>query len=313
MRIFPSIACLGLSMSLWASVALAQEAVAAKASGELPCEAAPVGMACIPGGPSVRGHDTLYKESAPAAKVLISTFYMDTHEVRFSEYMACVKSGKCPDNGAGPRYRGYNDPEQPISGVSWFDAKHYCEVMGKRLPTEAEWEKAARGAEGKLYPWGDAPVTCELAIIEDARGRSCGVKKPGTKPEAGQLFKVGSRPAGVYGLYDMVGNVQEWVLDWYGPDFKSCGEACLGRDPKGPCQGELKCKGYRMRVLKGGSWYWPAEHATGVHRRGNTPNNKPFHHFGFRCAASAAQATALNKAVKSGSSEGETSKTAAPK
>lgn len=257
------------------------------------CEDAPEGMSCIKGGPFMRGVDKKDKNARPAEKIWLTTFYMDQYEVTNKEYKACVKAGKCQE--AGPRYRGYHGDKQPITGVSWYDAVTYCKAMGKHLPTEAQWEKAARGDAGELNPWGDSDATCKEAVIMDDRGRACGVKKPGSKPEAGRIFDVGSKPAWRYGLYDMVGNAEEWVFDWYSDDFESCGAACKGVDPKGPCDGETTCKGHRKRVLKGGSWYWPASHGTGFHRRSNVPSNKPYHHFGFRCAASVDEAKALVK------------------
>lgn len=287
---FVALLCVVTSLFVASSASAQQEATSKKASVEKtlatqanqPCGQAPEGMACIPGGLFARQKDA-------AQPTAITTFYMDKTEVTYADYMACVKAKKCPANGAGPRYRGYNDAKQPISGVSWFDAVSYCKAQGKQLPTEAQWEYAARGPKGELNPWGNAKATCKLAIIKDSKGRSCGVNKPGTKPEAGRLFKVASRPAGRYGLFDMVGNVQEWVWDWHSVSLKKCGAACSGLDPKGPCQGAKQCKGHRKRVLKGGSWYWPASHATGVHRRANVPSNRPFHHFGFRCAATLKQ------------------------
>lgn len=267
---------------------------AAQASPE-GCAAAPAGMACIPAGAFLRGHDSAGDANTrPAMKIEMSTYFMDVYEVTWDSWRACVKAGKCPK--AAPRYRGFDADRQPVSGVDWFQADAFCKAQGKHLPTEAEWEKAARGADGAINPWGDEPVTCERSVIMDDRGRACGVPKPGTKPEVGQIAQVGTRAPGHYGLYDMSGNVQEWVADWASEDWAACGEACAGPDPKGPCGGALVCKGHRKRVLRGGSWYWPAEHATGLHRRSEVPDfKKTFHHFGFRCAASVAEAEALAK------------------
>jgi formylglycine-generating enzyme required for sulfatase activity len=206
---------------------------------------------------------------------------MDVDEVTYEEYGACVAAGDC--DPSGPKYTDFDRPRQPINGVSWFDARKYCQAHGKRLPTEAEWEKAARGPDGELHPWGSEPATCERAIIMDARGRSCGVKKTGESPEKGRPWEVGSRPAYRYGLRDMSGNSWEWVADWYSQNWDQCGKGCQGVNPLGPCGGRDECRGHIHRVVRGGSWYWPAKYATGAWRRFHVPHNRPFHHFGFRC------------------------------
>lgn len=243
----------------------------------------PEGMACIPGGPFVRGTNEGPADARPAAVVEVGTFLMDIDEVTYAQYQACVRARRCP--AAGPKYVDFNDPRQPMTGVSWFDSQAYCQAHGKRLPTEAEWEKAARGPDGAVFPWGDDPITCDRAIIMDASGRGCGRNKRGGQPEKGKPWPVGSRPAGVYGLRDMAGNSWEWVADWYSKDWATCGAACAGPDPRGPCDGAATCKGHRMKVVRGGSWYWPGSHAAGYYRRPHVPSNNPYHHFGFRCAA----------------------------
>lgn len=245
----------------------------------------PDDMACIPGGVALRGDDGRHKPARPAEWVWIQTFLMDKNEVTYADYKACEKAGDCPKDG--PNYRDFNAPTQPINGIDWYAAKKYCETKGKRLPTEAEWEKAARGPKHTRYSWGDERATCKRAVIKDKRGRSCGKKQRSKKhADVGRPEPVGSKPAGGYGLYDMAGNSWEWVQDWGAPTYKKCGDACRGVDPKGPCDGADKCPGYKMRVVRGGSWYWPASYATAFHRRFHTPNNKPVHHFGFRCAQS---------------------------
>ncbi len=259
-----------------------------------PCGTAPTGTACIPGGPFLRGTDDGPDDTRPAATVWVQTFYMDLNEVTYAEYKQCVRDKKCPP--AGPNYGDFNHPRQPITGVSWYDAVKYCEVHGKHLPTEAEWEKAARGEDGRLYPWGNDPATCDRAVFKDRRGRSCGVPKRGKRPEKGRPFDVGSKPPGIYGLYDMAGNSWEWVYDWHSRSYEKCDDACQGVDPKGPCQGAEKCAKHRRRVVRGGSWYWEAAKATTFYRRAHVPQNDPFHHFGFRCAASAEEA--MNLSVK---------------
>jgi sulfatase modifying factor 1 len=258
------------------------------APAPIACGAAPTGMACVPAGPFVRGSDDGPENTRPQARVWLQTYYIDVNEVTYAEYRACMKARKCPPSGPG--YTDFSRPRQPINGVDWFDAHAYCAAQGKRLPSEAQWEKAARGPDGALHPWGDEPATCERAIIKDERGRSCGEKKLYDKPATGRPFEVGSRPAGHYGLFDMSGNSWEWVQDWYTRSYAECGADCAGVDPRGPCGGGEACKGLPARprkLVRGGSWYWDASYATAIYRRPHYPDNQPFHHFGFRCAASA--------------------------
>jgi len=255
-------------------------------------------MACVPAGPFVRGVDSDAHRCrqggqppsgiaslSPATTVHLDTFFIDRTEVTNQAYQRCVAAGSC--RAVRALYADFDRPRQPVVGVSWHDAAAYCQAAGKRLPTEAEWEKAARGPGGDPYPWGSEAVSCRTAVIKDERGRSCGVKPEGGRPKDGRLREVGSRPAGRYGLYDMVGNAEEWVADWWIESLEACGDDCLGPNPKGPCGGRSPCPGRQFRVVRGGSWYWPAEHATGYHRRRHLPDNprRQFHHFGFRCAA----------------------------
>jgi sulfatase modifying factor 1 len=258
----------------------------------LPCRSPlPPGLGCVPGGPFVRGSDDGPENTRPRATVWLQTFYMDTHEVSHGEYKACEAVGACAP--AGPRYNDYDRPRQPIVGVSWYDAVAYCAAQGKHLPSEAQWEKAARGPDGALYPWGDERATCARAVIKEKRRRSCGVAKQGERPDKGRTFEVGQRAPGVYGLYDMSGNAWEWVADWASESYRKCGEACAGVEPRGPCGGAAPCKRHHERIVRGGSWYWEAEYATGIYRRAHVPSNRPYHHYGFRCAASDAELAAL--------------------
>ncbi len=289
----------------------ADERVAAATQGALhhlpPCGVeAPAGMACIPAGPFVRGVDedehACHQSGQPHSRVSASTpsttiempaYFLDITEVTVEAFETCVDAGGCRE-GAGPRYLDFDRPTQPIVGISWFDAQEFCQWRGAHLPTEAEWEKGARGPNGDRTPFGNDAVTCESAVIRNGEGRSCGVRKEeGSSPETGRVLEVGSRPAGHYGLVDMVGNAEEWVADWWTEDWNSCGEACVGPAPNGLCNASEDCDQSR-RVVRGGSWYWPAEHATGYHRRRHYPSNSPYHHFGFRCAATPAEASATS-------------------
>lgn len=255
----------------------------------------PDGLACIPGGSFTRGRDSGPSNEAPAAQVSLATFYMDVNEVTFAAYQACARAGKCKP--ARPIYSDFNRPKQPMVLVTWFDAVDFCRAAGKHLPTEAEWEKAARGEHGDLYPWGNDAVTCERAVIMDERGRSCGLKKLGLPrlADVGRTSEVPARPAYRYGLHDMIGNSWEWVADWYAENYARCGKDCLGQDPKGPCAGAATCPGHKLKVLRGGSWYWDASNATATFRRPYVPENQPASHFGFRCAASGEEAAKLGK------------------
>ena len=241
-------------------------------------------MACVPGGAFWRGSDDGPPNTRPRASVWLQTFYMDKDEVTVERYEACVRARRC--SYALTFYDDYSRPLQPKVGVSWFHAVRFCRTQGKHLPTEAEWEKAARGTDGRLHPWGDEPADCKRAVIKDESGRSCGVRKLGKNPEKGRTLEVGSRPAGLYGLRDMIGNAWEWVADWYSPTYARCGRACLGDNPRGPCRGREPCPDHEWRAVRGGSWYWPASMATAIYRRAHFPANKPYHHYGFRCAAS---------------------------
>ena len=257
-----------------------------------PClDPAPPGLACIPGGAFIRGSDTGPDDTRPRSRIWLQTYYMDIHEVTHAQYKACESRKSCPP--AGPRYDDYDRPRQPIVGVSWYDAVAYCAAQGKHLPTEAQWEKAARGPDGALHPWGDAPANCQLAIIKENGRRSCGVRKQGDRPDKGRTFEVGARPPGAYGLHDMSGNAWEWVADWYSPSYARCGTACAGPDPRGPSDGAEPCPHHHEKIVRGGSWYWEAAYATAIHRRAHYPRNRPYHHYGFRCAATPAEAAAL--------------------
>ena len=236
-------------------------------------------MSCVPGGELIRGRNNGPPAERPQARVSVDAFYMDVYEVTSADYKACIAAGAC--RKAGPNYRGFSRPKQPVVGISWFDSRDFCGWKGKRLPTEAEWERAARGDDDRLYAWGKQRPTCKRAIIFEPDAH----EENGCN--TGKTWAVGKRAPTLYGLYDMAGNSWEWVADWYSESYAACGEACLGHNPKGPCGGADECPGHDKRIVRGGSWYWDYKHATTTRRRPHFPKNKPFHHFGFRCAKSA--------------------------
>ena len=214
-------------------------------------------MVMITSGSFIMGDDNGEPDERPARKVIVDTFWMDKFEVTYEHYERCVAAGKCrePEN-----YSEVKNKKRPVVGVSWGDAAAYCAWAEKRLPSEAEWEKAARGDDGKTYPWGDR-IDCTLANY-----REC---------SRGRTLPVGSYPngAGQYGTLDMAGNAWEWVADYYDPKYyRSAPES----NPKGPITG-------KYRVARGGSWARPLFGMRAADRAGFKPDTRS-DDIGFRCA-----------------------------
>jgi formylglycine-generating enzyme required for sulfatase activity len=163
----------------------------------------------------------------PQHTVYLDAFWIDQTEVTSAMYAKCVADGKCqtPWCLAGSKF-----DQHPAVCVDWFNAKAYCEWAGRRLPTEAEWEKAARGTDGRLYPWGNEPATCEYAMMNDGSGYACGERSDTAAAH------VGSRPKGAspYGALDMAGNVWEWTNDWYDSNYYNISPYS---NPTGPASG----------------------------------------------------------------------------
>ena len=237
----------------------------------VPCEKTPPsGMVCIEGGDAVIGADDRPPAEQPRHKVYVETFYLDAKEVTVGDYTKCERAGACPKLPRPSFYARFQTPELPAVPITWDMANQYCVFAGKRLPTEAEWEKAARGPEGHTYPWGDEPPSCERANYKGCPGNT--------------TMAPGSFPPGAYGVFDMAGNGYEWVKDWWTPVHDN-------PNPRGPCDGARPCKGYTQRVLKGGSWYWPEEMLRGSWRRGQSPTSG-LHRLSFRCASTSTQLSA---------------------
>jgi formylglycine-generating enzyme required for sulfatase activity len=223
---------------------------------------APPGMVLIPGGSYMMGHASGQGISTPAHPVTLPPFFMDTHEVSNHQYAEfCKATGhKWPEFWGLDIYKSGPDyPDYPVIGVSHFEAAKYAAWAGKRLPSEAEWEYAARGGALEMdFPYGPA------ADREKARYNDPNAEK-GPLP-------VGSFEPNEYGLYDMAGNVWEWVEDWFGPDYY---RASPQAEPKGPGHGQF-------RVFRGGGWHSGAS-CTTVHRRNALPEHWVDLAGGFRC------------------------------
>jgi formylglycine-generating enzyme required for sulfatase activity len=211
--------------------------------------------------------------------VTLDAFYLDLYEVSNAQYQACVAAGACTSprqNGSATRAAYHDDPafaDYPVIWVGWDQAGAYCAWRGARLPTEAEWEKAARGTDARLYPWGNA--------FEAGAGNFCDLncEEPWANPAFDDGYAdtapVGSYLPGLspYGVYDMGGNVNEWVADRYQSDYYSISP---DENPPGPDTGA-------RRVIRGGSFHTPAQ---GLRATARPLSDPAADHIGFRCARS---------------------------
>ena len=251
------------------------------------------GMMQIPAGPFWRGCDAavdawcereeldtvLY--NVPYRQLEIAEFWIDKFEVTVDEYHACGEAGVCTPTGGVPwnEVQPPDVPNLPVTGVTWKQAESYCAWAGKRLPTEAEWEKAARGTEGARWPWGDAWPECGQAHL--LLGEDCRIRHP---------LPVDEHPADVspYGVIGMLGNVQEWVQDWAARSYY---ETAPGTDPPGPDRAEAYHETFK--VVRGGYFDMgpgqPGNSLLSVYlRRWATWDRGYPGRIGFRCARSEA-------------------------
>lgn len=235
----------------------------------------PGGMVLVPAGEFLMGSDPQKDRAAgpqelPQRRVYLDAFWMDRYEVSNVEYLRFVLG-----TGADwPKFwRESPFPEKaslhPVINVSWQEADAFCRWAGKRLPTEAEWEKAARGVDGRIFPWGNEPAGWLKSNIAHP-GSKRGFKYP-------PLAKIDRYDKGLspYGVYQMAGNVSEWVSDWFDPTYY---RQAQDTNPQGPKTGELK-------VFRGGSWNEDPEVARSAGRNAGSPDRKSYL-TGFRCAKS---------------------------
>ncbi|HKI55374.1 MAG TPA: formylglycine-generating enzyme family protein [Anaerolineales bacterium] len=234
-------------------------------------------MALVPAGPFEMGSFAGDDDELPVHMVMLNDFYIDQYEVTNSHYDACLKAGACEPTTDTSAFessysRGmyYGNPEYsdyPVIMVNWFEAQQYCAWRSARLPTEAEWEKAARGGlENKLYPWGDEAPLCESGAENGARFDD------NVECNNSDTQQVGTYSANGYHLYDMAGNVWEWVIDYYDENYYTNSPT---DGPTGPENGNYP-------VLRGGSWNSSIDHMRVSDRRFNDAKSGSYN-IGFRC------------------------------
>lgn len=277
------------------------------------CAGAPSDMVCVTAGTFTMGSNIGDADELPTHAVTLSEFLIDKHEVSFGQYMQCVQAGKCgmpryypplkqrrvvgstvisklPKKKRGVRHATPDrvfrvkvatilvNKQLPAAGITWTDARKYCQQKGRHLPTEAQWEYAARGVKGNYYSWGGAPPICER--VNSA--------KCGKHPKPVRSLAKGASP---FGALQMTGNAWEWVHDWYAPKYYAISKGAT--DPTGPANfsdpltGHMK---YRHRGLRGGSWSGIPSELRTAYRYRLLPTMYA-NDIGFRCAKSAVAPT----------------------
>jgi len=258
-------------------------ALIAGCSNKLACSEEEVepSMVFIPAGEFIMGDDEGDDDEKPERTVFLDAFCIDKYEATNVQYKECVEAGACPPPArmsSPSRLSYYDNPEfdnYPVIYVTWDDAQVYCKWRGRRLPTEAEWEKAARGTDERLWPWGDSEPDasrvnlCDVNCIYDWKELHLDDGYSDTAPVGS--FEAGKSP---YGVYNMGGNVREWTADWYAPDYYV---NAPDRNPPGGVDSGMG------RVLRGGSWRSNIPVARSTYRLMYDAQTKD-EYIGFRCA-----------------------------
>jgi formylglycine-generating enzyme required for sulfatase activity len=224
-------------------------------------------MVLVPAGEFTMGSDKGDDDEQPVHRVYVDSFYLDKFEVtnsRFAKFVEAIQIE--PPWGFSDKDTPVTHADRPVRWVNWMDAMGYCLWAGKRLPTEAEWEKAARGADGRSFPWGNDPPTPAHAVF--------GLKEGGAET----VSAIGNREKGKspYGAHDLAGNLYEWVLDWYDESFYANFAKNPAINPRGPGEGTAK-------VQRGGSYINnPYRLRSSFRTKGDPTEQDP--NVGFRCA-----------------------------
>ena len=214
-------------------------------------------------------------DERPRHQVTVRGFSLEVTEVTEADYKKCVDAGKCkvpaPPPGNFPLFDPVKRARHPVTNVNWESAQAYCAWAGKRLPTEAEWELAARGTDGRLYPWGNDAPDCSRANFGAPGGACTG----GTATVASY-----ARNIGPYGHYDLAGNVWEWVNDVYDAGYYATSPA---NDPEGPTSTNVDA----THAKRGAGWVDPVERLRTSQRLTHIPPHTGDPYIGIRCAKDA--------------------------
>jgi sulfatase modifying factor 1 len=218
-------------------------------------------LVAVPSGEFIMGHGSA---DNPEHKVLLSEYWIYSTEVTNPQYSLCVDQAWCspPEPADNPDFRGFDALNKPVVGVTFEQAASYCAFMNAELPTEAQWEKAARGPDGRRYPWGDSEPTCKLLNYNNCTKQA----------QTAQSNVEGASP---FGARNMAGNVYEWVADWYDPVYYKTSPR---GDPPGPDTGAA-------RVVRSSGYHSSADQSLSYARSYTSPkDHRP--DLGFRCVVS---------------------------